>query len=326
MLGYFSLPKFFFIIASILLGIALIYYWKKPEYLHPDHKGLTLATQQNLNPMDMTSEKVSDTSLLPLKADSRPSEKKITSTAPANFSKSIPLLYEENFDTEDFYQRVVKIQNSTPYGFQIVDTLSFIGKRSARFELRMGDPLTANGTRSEVIISPRATESERWYSFAIYLPAEEFAFDLSNEVISQWHQGGSPALSLRIQKNEFYLRLPATATQKKWKNISLGKVEKDQWTEFVFHINHSGNSEGWVKVWKNGKKITEYQGPNNNDQLPLPVWKIGVYKAIWNGKQTPTSQRVAFFDAIKIGNASHQWDQMSSWSSRSSLRSTQQQQ
>jgi hypothetical protein len=281
-----------------------------PEKEPLDHQNiydsLSIALERPLDTLGLFIE--------PLKTISSPN------TSPkTNSSKSSPFVFYEDFEVDNNFSQAIKLQNSTAYGFKVVDSLSFIGKRSARFELRHGDPINSNGTRSEAIVIKPSKENEKWYSFAIYLPSKEYPFDPSNEVISQWHQGGSPAISLRIQKDEFYLRLPATAPDKKWINISLGKAQKDQWTEFVLHVIHSGTDHGLIQVWKNGEKLITYQGPNNYDHMRLPVWKIGIYKAIWNNNETPSSKRVVFFDDIKVGDASMNYEKMSNWSSRNQL-------
>jgi hypothetical protein len=268
---------------------------------------LQTSDQNHLDSLDTNNDLHHEIMKLDEKAISNNSQIKKTASSSSRF------LFEENFESEKAFAKAVKIQNSTQHGFQIIDTLSFVGTRSARFELRKGDPLTANGTRSEVIVVNTAQERERWYSFALYLPSHEYPFDYSNEVLSQWHQGGSPALSFRVQKDEFYLRLPATLPNKKWKNLSLGKAHKNQWIEFVFHVIHADGENGKIKVWRNGVEILTYQGPNNDDKKRLPVWKIGIYKAIWNNNRTSSTQRVAFFDNIKVGDSSLTWEQMSNW-------------
>src|SRR5690606_37182490 len=139
--------------------------------------------------------------------------------------------------------------------FSVARSPVFKGSQAGRFELRYNDPLAHNGTRAEIYVVNRISHRERWYSFATYFPANDYAYDSSNEVISQWHQGGSPALSLRIQKDRFYIRTLPTNKAKNWENIDLGQVTKNTWHEFVIRVIHSGKSDGLIEVWRNGMKV-----------------------------------------------------------------------
>src|SRR5690606_28626538 len=220
------------------------------------------------------------------------------------------LIYEETFDGEDALSTTVSIQNSTSYGFTIADSLAFEGSRSGRIELRYDDPIAHNGTRSEIYVIDRISHNERWYSFAVYFPTNDYEYDTSNEVISQWHKGGSPALYLRIVRDRFYIRTLHPNRSKNWRNMDLGNVTIDMWHEFVIHVIHSGKSDGLIDVWRNGVKVATHKGPNNYDNKKLPYWKVGVYKAIWNNNVTDSKKRVIFLDNIRVGNSKASFEDM----------------
>ncbi|WP_299759948.1 polysaccharide lyase [uncultured Pontibacter sp.] len=192
-------------------------------------------------------------------------------------------------------------QFGTSYSFQMATNPVFAGAKSGRFELRSSDGQVANGTRAEVIVADPATNKNRWYSFAAYFPAKDYAYDSGSEVISQWWQtsGSTQATSLRVRKDRLILRTGNDPNS--LKEIDLGAVTKDSWQEYVFHFIHSNGSDGLIEVWRNGNKILERKGGNMyNDKMPN--WKIGVYKASWNSGSTETSKRVLYYDNIRVGN------------------------
>ncbi|WP_200977079.1 polysaccharide lyase [Echinicola sp. 20G] len=205
----------------------------------------------------------------------------------------------------------VHVQNSTSYGMNIVSNNVFKGSKAIRMELRDTDELTANGTRTELLFGKVDAAKEKWYSFAAYFPSDGYKMDRSNEIITQWHQGGkSPALSLRVQDDKFCIRTLHENPDIKWKYTYFGNFVKDKWTELVFHVVHSGGSDGLVEIWQNGTKVLTHKGKNTWDDADLPNWKIGIYKAIWNKSTTDTDRRVVYYDNIKIGNKNISFEEM----------------
>jgi hypothetical protein len=212
------------------------------------------------------------------------------------------LIFEETFESNTSLSRVISLQTSTKHGFKIVESPVYSGSRSGRFELRNSDPMIHRGKRAELFVVNRTTHKDRWYSFAAYFPAEEYQYDSANELITQWHQGGSPPISLRIANNRFYLRVLHAEKDGKWQTFDLAPVTKDVWHAFVFHITHSHGADALIEIWHNGKKVVNYTGRNHYEARPMPYWKIGIYKAKWNHNTTDSDKRVVYFDNIKVGN------------------------
>lgn len=214
------------------------------------------------------------------------------------FSQNI--IYQENCDGPTLFASYVKKQTATSYAITQSTANCYSASRSARFELRDTDPEVQSGTRSEITF-PTTTNLNRWYSFAIYFPRDGYAADYADEVISQWHQGGgkTPALCLRTKNDILYLRVLGV-----WK--SLGAITKDTWQAYVIKVRHSSGSTGLVEIWRDGKLILTYKGPNMyrvTGDINNPNWKLGIYKSTWNGtSKTKTSKRVLYFDDIKMGS------------------------
>ncbi|MBT0809952.1 polysaccharide lyase [Litoribacter ruber] len=214
-------------------------------------------------------------------------------------STSSSILMSEDFNGSNPLSQVHQ-QFGTGHAFNVVEDPRDRSNKVGRFELRYGDPITSNGIRSEVLFPPQE-DKERWYSYSIYVPSDEFEEDSDNDIIAQWHQtgGGSPATTLRIHNGKWLVK--SGETKDKREDYVFGDVEKDKWHEFVFHFVHSHGSDGILEVWHNGEKVMERKGGNMHD-LDLPRWKVGIYKASWASRSTDTRLRTLYFDNLKVGD------------------------
>jgi hypothetical protein len=216
------------------------------------------------------------------------------------------LLYHENADGSGLFSTLisgttdyVSKQTSTTYGITASTAQYYNGTKSVRFELRDSDAMTKNGTRAEISF-PDATNLNRWYAFALFAPSAQYKTDTDDDVISQWHQGGgaTPALCLRVKSDRIYVRILGT-----WND--LGVFEKDKWRAYVMHVKHSAGSDGLIEIWRDGQKIMSRSGANMyavTGDYHNPNWKMGIYKSDWNSTTTQSTERVLYFDDIKLGN------------------------
>ena len=133
-----------------------------------------------------------------------------------NVLSSPKLLYEETFEGNGPFFYNGSIQSGTSYGFTVSNNPVYQGKKSGRFELRSSDPSTSGGTRVEAKYPP-LTNSNRWYSFAVYFPSTYYKYDSEAEIISQWHQGKgvSPSISLLTKQDKLYLEIRTDPDEKK---------------------------------------------------------------------------------------------------------------
>jgi hypothetical protein len=191
-------------------------------------------------------------------------------------------------------------QTTTVYGITISKDKHYSGYQSARFELRDTDPMNNSGTRAEITF-PTTTNLNRWYSYALQFDSINYKKDASDEVITQWHQGGgkTPALCLRTRNDRLYLRIMGN-----W--VDLCGLDKGKWRTYVMHVIHSSGTSGLVEIWRDGVKILTRKGQNMyrvGGDIKNPNLKLGIYKSAWNYSQTTaTNKRVLYFDNIKIGN------------------------
>lgn len=235
--------------------------------------------------------------------------RKRTNTPPAPEPPPIPepelpeLLYSEYAEGETLFPGLTK-QITTAYGLTAVSSPAYYGSKSIRFELRDTDPMNNSGTRAEVAF-PEFVGSglEKWYGYAIMFDANDYDYDNSDEVVGQWHQGGSltPALCFRTRRDKLYLRVMGT----EW--IDLGNIDKGNWHRYVLHIIHSSTSSGLIEIWRDDVKILTRAGQNMyvvGGTIKNPTFKIGVYKSAWNdSKTTDTTKRVFYLDEFRLGGA-----------------------
>jgi polysaccharide lyase-like protein len=231
------------------------------------------------------------------------------------------LLYQENADGTWFNNSFAKMQAAASYSITASTGQFYNGTKSVRFELRDTDPEVQDGTRSELTF-PVTTNMNRWYSYAMYVPSADYKPDATDEVISQWHQGGgaTPALCLRTKSDHLWLRVMGET----W--IDLGALDKDKWHAYVLHVKHSSGSDGLVEIWRDGVKILSRAGQNGyplTGDYHMPFFKMGIYKSYWNGTRTSaTNKRVLYFDDIKMGNENATYNDMVPSGSGSTIPTT----
>lgn len=216
------------------------------------------------------------------------------------------VIYEESMEGSSPFSQFVSRQLPGSHSFQVATSPILEGQKSGRFELRKGDKVVTNsGIRTEMSFRPELLDQlklEGWYSFAVYLPSEGFTPDDDDETLTQWHTSGSPYLSLRVTNDRFQFRIGT-------EYIDLGRVVKDAWYQYVFHIKHATGSGGLVEVWQNGEKVISKTG-KSADSATQPNWKIGIYKPTWEKSNTSTSKRIVYYDNVKIGSRNASYEEM----------------
>jgi hypothetical protein len=226
------------------------------------------------------------------------------STAIVEDAVSSNVLIEESFEGISPLSLFHGREFGTAHAFKVSANPVFAGKKVARIELRDSDPEESGGTRAEMVVIRDKMQKEMWFSFAVYLPADEFGYDSGKEIISQWHQSGgaSPPAYLLIRKDKWSFEV--ANKQDAHVKYDLGRVAKNKWNHFTFHYLYSHGSNGLVEIWQDGKLVLSRKGGNIYKMDNLPKWKVGIYKWDWNGSQkTDVKRRVLYFDNIRVGTA-----------------------
>ncbi|MEA5497926.1 polysaccharide lyase [Limnoraphis robusta] len=164
---------------------------------------------------------------------------------------------------------------------------------------------------------------EYWYGFSTFIP-ENWKPDMQSELIAQFHgiedEGESPRqpmLAIYIYRENYTIKkrwdssansnntdLDTKNSRRLWSNKVI--YDRGRWVDWVFHIKWSFNADGFVQIWKNDQKIVEDQGANCYNDKKGPYFRFGIYKWPWriDEIQAPSvvTQRVVYFDEIRIGN------------------------
>lgn len=174
------------------------------------------------------------------------------------------------------------------------------GELKHRVEVRWG----ANTTYSEL-------NTPYWYAFSVFVPNDfPTAAQVSGAVIvAQW-MGGSygPELSFQIRDgSKWQIRRDwSTGVGDTGHEMTQAEstVERGVWTDWVVYRERSWNSDGVLKVWKNGEKIVDFVGPTAINYVALGnggniQFKNGIY---WG--TTPRSAiYMLYFDDIRTTDA-----------------------
>ncbi|MEX2232399.1 MAG: polysaccharide lyase [Cyclobacteriaceae bacterium] len=220
------------------------------------------------------------------------------------------LIFHETFEGPEPFSTVHnKETGDWEYALKYVDSPVYIGSRSGRFEIQHDQPLVADGKRSEVTIimgTDGQLTRKAWYSFAVYFPSDAFASDTTYDVISQWYKDGSP-VRLITKRDRFLIDIGSEIGGKE--KIEVGELTLDTWHEFIFHFIHSPYSDGYLAIWHNGKQKVVHSGGNMYNEV-LPKWKIGIYKASFEFGTSLVTNRVVFFDNIKVGDENARYRDM----------------
>lgn len=219
------------------------------------------------------------------------------------------IIYEETFEgSNPFTGQYITRHLAGSHSFNTATSPVLEGGKSGRFELRKGDPVvTKTGIRTQIAIRNtllRQLQGEGWYSLGMYFPSDNFVPDDDDESITNWkpESNDDSYVSLRVRNDRFQIRFDK-------EYIDLGRVTKDFWHQFVFHIRHSTGSDGFFEVWQNGEKVFSRRGRTSRGDTN-PRWVIGIYKATWQKRHTNTSKRVVYYDNIKVGNRNASYEEM----------------
>jgi len=231
------------------------------------------------------------------------------------------LIFENTFENAESMSVWANQEKPGSSSITISDSVAHSGHSSLKFILNKTDRTVTGGKRAEVTLKPEpAVKVERWVGFSVFLPAS-FILDPEPEIIQQWHdmpdlaEGGvwrSPPFALTTQNGRWELAVRWSAARLTSNQTSSGRIydlgayQNSVWTNWVFHIRSSWDSDGLIEVWENGKLIQTINGPNAYNDNGGNYFKLGIYKWVWmpgkdTGKSTTTSREV-FYDDVRIGD------------------------
>ena len=224
---------------------------------------------------------------------------------------------KNNPQAGDFYLEYAGDRN-----FKLEENIVREGSTVGRFEINKTDTKIWGGNRTEMSQAQSTSQEEGWFGFSQYFP-DTYISDSTGEVIGQWHDkedpgeyaGRSPSNTLLTADDriKWMARWDADKIMDSGYSdglvyIDLGPIPKNQWIDWVVHIKFSHTNTGILEVWKNGEKVIDrINMPNCYNDDVYPYFKFGVYKWEWG---TSASQRVVYYDEVRVGNANSSYDEV----------------
>ena len=242
-------------------------------------------------------------------------------------AKDVPrLLYVMDFETGNLDQWPRKKLPAADSAHVVTNPVR-AGRYAAEFVLRKSDPMVSEGKRCELQVNDVGEiGGEYWYGFSTMIPADWRADAKAGEVVAQWKgrpdeelgesSTRSPSLALRVAGENWRVTVqadPNPLTRESGtprKSVWRGKITRDAWTDWVFRVRWSYRSNGRVEVWKDGKRVRVFRGPNAYNDKGKIYFKIGIYKPSWNDPAVPSDVNVRriYHDEIRIGGATAKYE------------------
>jgi ribosomal protein L14 len=217
------------------------------------------------------------------------------------------LLLESGFENSSYLTGWTNNQHCCNYSVQQTTEQIKAGSSALRLEVRSTDPQTSSSIRSEITRSSDPLNIDRWYGFSMYL--KDWVNDPAGEHVFQWHpdnSSGSSALSLWTSGGRFTIVTNNTGTSSGNVYNDIGPVLSNQWVDFVIRIRWSTSNTGLLQVWRNGTLVV-----NKIDVKTAAItnsFKLGINKYGWGIQTSTTTQRILYFDEVRVGNENATYD------------------
>ena len=194
--------------------------------------------------------------------------------------------------------RLWRIDKLAPEALTLQSERVRAGRQAAKITIRAGDPsptVSADHTERDELQEHNkfnAREGEAYaYAFSLLIP-EDFPIVSTRLVLAQWkhREGkakplvGTPGIARRYVDGE--LSITVQKDEEKTPRFQTRQDIRGKWLDFVFHVRHSRHADGFVRVWMNGDKLLDHQGPNAYSEAlgyPAPeasvfYFKMGLYR------------------------------------------------
>lgn len=231
----------------------------------------------------------------------------VSATCKKNDSGRNNLILESTFEGSDPFSDWGNVQHCCDYSLTQNHDKFTEGANSMRIEIRSTDPQTSSSIRSELTQGGDEVGIERWYGFNIYL--ENWTDDNAGEDVFQWHPDnttGTATASLWTSGGRFVFQ-SNTGGNAGSEYIDLGPIISNKWMSWVIHVKWAADNSGIMQVWMNGTQVI-----NRTNTVTSPpegtYFKLGINKFGWGIQASTTTQRVLYYDQVRIGNAKAQYE------------------
>lgn len=212
------------------------------------------------------------------------------------------LLLESSFESTTPFNAWDNDQHCCDYSLMQSTDRATDGTHSLYLNVRNTDPIVSSSIRSELVQPVEPEGTERWYGLMLYL--QNWDHDNAGESVFQWHpdsQGGSAAGSLWTSGGRFEFVTTHMRGANGNGGWDLGPIISNQWVSWVIHVKWASDNTGILQVWKNDVLLID----SKNIMTGPPIatyFKLGINKFGWGIFPSTTTQRVLYFDEVRIGN------------------------
>jgi hypothetical protein len=182
------------------------------------------------------------------------------------------------------------------------------GSKALRLEVKLTDPQTKSSIRSELVQAAEGAGAERWYGFNMFL--ENWVDDNAGESVFQWHPDnstGTATASLWTSGGRYVFETNSSGRNLGSEYIDLGPILNNQWMSWVIHVKWATDNSGILQVWKNGALVIDK--PHAVTAPPEGTYfKLGINKFGWGIQPSSVTERVLYFDEVRIGNENAKYE------------------
>lgn len=211
------------------------------------------------------------------------------------------LVMTSTFEGPNYLSGWYNSQHCCPHSVQQTSEQIKAGSSALRFEVRSTDAPTSGSIRSEIALDSDPLNQERWYGFSIYL--KDWVDDDAGESVFQWapdNTSGSSSMALLASGGRFTYVTNNGGSNNVF--ADMGPVISNKWTDFVIRIKWATDTSGLLQVWMNGNLVINRSGVKTT--TVNSYFKAGINKFGWSNQSSAVTQRVIYFDEVRIGNAS----------------------
>lgn len=227
------------------------------------------------------NEEIKKTSIVkdPLNSNNNVIKFELHKIAPRFYAKySCDNRFNSNLFSEEYLDNVYVKENDT-YCFNCKDSSLGITLSEYRNQMNRNE-IAVYGPKRKMYKPKR----DYWFGIKTLVDKEHQLDTIRNgEIITQFHlidPTGNPPVALSIVNGRYLLTIIKN-NDGKGETFDLGNVEKNVWTEWMYHLRLSKKeNKGLVEVWKNGKKVVSTKGKNVYKNAKYYL-KIGIYKWGW---------------------------------------------
>lgn len=245
-----------------------------------------------------------------------------------------PVIFRDGFQSEQFGKwrfsenDNYEISHQDPERIKIVEAPGLGSKRKA---VRFSVPRAPNSFRSEISLPHEKGFQERWYGERILVPGD-WVVDPArgNDIVMQWHaipgnwRATYPNLAISIGNTNWFIRQSFGSAQTKPTRTTcklVDPVQPGSWVSWVIHAKWSPDTDGLLRIWKDGTLVVDLKGPNVYSTIGVeytPYLKTGIYHPEWHltkdnmreafdKEKSTTTNKIIYATDIKIGDARAQY-------------------